>query len=109
MAGLITVVLVGAFCIFANDLLKNLPQAVLAVNIIVSAAPLVSFVHGIEAWKFQKSDGLVWGISFLAVLISGAENGILIGMLLSLVLYLKRTSEPHIAEIGRIEIGRAHV
>lgn len=102
MAGLITVVLVGAFCIFANDLLKNLPQAVLAVIIIVSAAPLVSFVHGIEAWKFQKSDGLVWGISFLAVLISGAENGILIGMLLSLVLYLKRTNEPHIAEIGRI-------
>lgn len=102
MAGLFTVVLVGMFCIFANDLLKNLPQAVLAVIIIVSAWPLISFKHGINAWRYQKSDGLVWGISFFAVLISGAENGILLGMLLSLILYLKRTSEPHMAEIGRI-------
>lgn len=102
MAGLFTVLFVGMFCIFANDLLKNLPQAVLAVIIIVSAWPLISFKHGINAWRYQKSDGLVWGISFLAVLISGAENGILLGMLLSLVLYLKRTSEPHMAEIGRI-------
>ncbi len=102
MAGLFTVLLVGMFCIFANDLLMNLPQAVLAVIIIVSAWPLISFKHGINAWRYQKSDGLVWGISFLAVLISGAENGILLGMLLSMVLYLKRTSEPHMAEIGRI-------
>ncbi|HUH58308.1 MAG TPA: sulfate permease [Pseudomonadales bacterium] len=102
MAGLITVLLVGIFCIFANDLLKDLPQAVLAVIIIVSAWPLISFKHGINAWRYQKSDGLVWAISFFVVLISGAENGILLGMLLSIILYLKRTSEPHIAEIGRI-------
>lgn len=102
LAGLVTVVLVAIFCLFANDLLKNLPQAVLAIIIIVSAWPLIRFKQGIDAWRYQKSDGLVWGISFLAVLISGAENGILLGMLLSLVLYLKRTSEPHMAEIGRI-------
>lgn len=102
MAGLFTVVLVAFFCIFANELLINLPQAVLAVIIIVSAWPLISFKHGLNAWRYQKSDGLVWGISFLAVLISGAENGILLGMLLSLILYLKRSSEPHMAEVGRI-------
>ncbi|MDO6748831.1 STAS domain-containing protein, partial [Gilvimarinus sp. 1_MG-2023] len=53
------------------------------------------------AWRFQKSDGVVWLMTFLAVLATNAEIGISLGILLSLILYLRRSSEPHIAEIGR--------
>ena len=102
MAGLITVALVLVVCLVASRLFTNLPQAVLAVIIVASAWPLISFADGIKAWRFQHSDGLVWFISFIAVLIAGAETGIVSGMLLSLALYVKRTSEPHIAEVGRV-------
>lgn len=102
MAALITVILVVIICLFASQLFTNLPQAILAVIIIASAWPLVSFKDGASAWRYQHSDGFVWFISFLAVLIAGAESGILVGMILSLALYIKRTSEPHIAEVGRV-------
>lgn len=102
LAGLITVLLVLLICVFATGLFSQLPQAILAIIIIASAWPLISFVDGVSAWRFQPSDGLVWFISFFAVLVAGAETGILAGMLLSLALYMKRTSEPHIAEIGRV-------
>lgn len=102
MASLITVFLVLLICLFASHLFSDLPQTILAVIIIASAWPLIRFKEGVLAWRFQPSDGLVWFISFAAVLITGAESGILVGMLLSLILYLKRTSEPHIAEIGRV-------
>lgn len=102
MAGLITVLIVLLVCLVASHLFADLPQAVLAVIIIASAWPLVGFGDGLKAWRYQHSDGVVWFISFLAVLIAGAETGILTGMLLSLALYVKRTSEPHIAEVGRV-------
>lgn len=102
MAGIFTVLLVGLFCVFANQAFKLLPQAVLGVIIVLAAWPLIRFQNGMAAWRFQKSEGLVWLLSFVMVLISGAEKGILLGMLLSLVLYLKRTSMPHIAEVGRV-------
>lgn len=102
MAGIFTVIFVALFCVFANHFFTLLPQAVLAVIILVAAWPLVKFDDGIRAWKFQKSEGLIWLMSFIVVLLSGAEQGILIGIILSLALYLKRTREPHIAEIGRV-------
>ena len=89
-------------CVFATGLLQHLPDAVLAVIIMVAVWPLIRFREGWQAWNYQKSDGLIWITTFAGVLIADAESGILAGMTLSLILYLKRTSEPHIAEIGRL-------
>lgn len=102
LASIITALLVAIICLFAARLFMNLPNAVLAVIIVVAVWPLIRFAEGWQAWRYQKSDGLVWLMTFAGVLLGGAESGILLGMLLSLVLFLKRTSEPHIAEIGRV-------
>lgn len=102
LAGIITATLVALICVFASQLFANLPHATLAVIIVLAVWPLISFRDGWRAWRFHKSDGLIWLITFIAVLLAGAEKGILLGMLLSLALYLKRSSEPHIAEVGRI-------
>lgn len=102
VSGVLTAIFVALICLFATSLFANLPHAILAVIIILSAWPLVRFDDGLQAWRYQKSEGLIWLVSYLMVLISGAEKGILLGMLMSLMLYLKRTSEPHIAEVGRV-------
>ncbi|MCD8521352.1 MAG: STAS domain-containing protein [Saccharospirillaceae bacterium] len=102
LASIITVVLVALVCLFASRLFMDLPYAVLAVIIVSAVIPLISFRDAIQAWRFQKSDGLVWLVTFTAVLAAGAVDGILLGMVMSLVLYLRRSSEPHIAEIGRV-------
>ncbi len=105
LASLITAALVALICLFATRLFVDLPNAVLAVIIMVAVWPLIRFREGWQAWRYQKSDGLIWLITFSGVLLAGAESGILAGMTLSLILYLKRTSEPHIAEIGRVGQG----
>jgi SulP family sulfate permease len=102
LASVVTVILVALVCLFASRLFVDLPYAVLAVIIVSAVLPLISFSDARRAWHFQRSDGLVWLITFIAVLAAGAVDGILLGMVLSLALYLRRSSEPHIAEIGRV-------
>ncbi len=102
LASVVTVILVALVCLFASRLFVDLPYAVLAVIIVSAVLPLISFSDARRAWRFQRSDGLVWLITFIAVLAAGAVDGILLGMVLSLALYLRRSSEPHIAEIGRV-------
>jgi SulP family sulfate permease len=41
-------------------------------------------------------------ITFMAVLLVGIETGIVVGFITSVVVYLGRTSRPHIAEVGRV-------
>ncbi len=102
LASVVTVILVALVCLFASRLFVDLPYAVLAVIIVSAVLPLISFSDARRAWRFQRSDGLVWLVTFIAVLAAGAVDGILLGMVLSLALYLRRSSEPHIAEIGRV-------
>ncbi len=102
LASVVTVILVALVCLYASRLFVDLPYAVLAVIIVSAVLPLISFSDARRAWRFQKGDGLVWLTTFIAVLAAGAVDGILLGMVLSLALYLRRSSEPHIAEIGRV-------
>ncbi|WP_430462103.1 SulP family inorganic anion transporter [Thalassolituus sp. LLYu03] len=102
LAGIITAILVALICLFASQFFSSLPHVALAVIVVTAVWPLIQFAEGWQAWRFHKSDGLIWAITFVAVLMTGAESGILLGMGLSLALYLKRSSEPHIAEVGRV-------
>ncbi len=101
LASLITLIGVSLVVVFATDWFTELPKTSLGAIIIVAVLPLIKFSDGWHAWKFQRSDGLVWLATFLTVLATDAEHGIAMGMLISLIIYLRRTSEPHIAEVGR--------
>lgn len=103
LAAVVTAVVVALVCLFFSDWFTQLPNTVLGAIIIAAVLPLIKWRDGLQAWRYQKSDGLIWLITFSAVLISNAETGIFIGISLSLLLYLKRTSEPHIAEVGRYQ------
>ncbi|MDP2504751.1 MULTISPECIES: SulP family inorganic anion transporter [unclassified Oceanobacter] len=101
LAGLITLAGIVLVLVVATSWFTVLPKALLGAIIVVAVLPLINFQDGLHAWRFQKSDGVVWLMTFLAVLATNAEIGISLGILLSLILYLRRSSEPHIAEIGR--------
>ena len=47
--------------------------------------------------------GINWFSTFISVLLTSAEQGIILGVVISLVLHLSRTSKPHIAVLGRLE------
>ena len=81
---------------------SGLPKAVLAAVIIIAVAGLVDLRSIPETWRYSKADGASNLVTFLGVLAYGVEAGLIMGVLLSILLYLWRTGHPNIAVVGRL-------
>jgi SulP family sulfate permease len=82
--------------------LYYLPQATLAATIIVAVLSLVDLGILKRTWAYSKPDFAALAATLLATLTLGVETGLLVGVGLSLALYLWRTSRPHIATVGLV-------
>ena len=102
LASLITGVLIAVTVLFLTPLFFYLPNAVLAAIILVAVANLIDLKAIKHIWAYNKADAAALILTFLAVLVVGIETGILIGAAAALVLYIWRTSKPHMAVVGRI-------
>jgi SulP family sulfate permease len=80
----------------------RLPLAVLAASIVVAAISMVDVRAFRQAWGYDRADALALLGAAAGVLLMGLEQGIAIGIVLSLATLLVRASAPHIAVIGRI-------
>jgi sulfate permease, SulP family len=95
-------VFVAATLLVFAPAFSGLPKAVLAAVIIVAVASLVDLRSIAETWRYSKADGASNLVTFLGVLAYGVEAGLVMGVLLSVLLYLWRTGHPHIAIVGRL-------
>ncbi len=102
LASLITAVLMALSVIFLTPLFYFLPQAVLAAIILVAVIGLIDVKTFRHVWAYNKADAVSMIITFMAVLLIGIENGILVGMAATILLYVWRTSRPHVAVVGRM-------
>ncbi len=102
-SSIVTGVVVGITLLWLTPLLYHLPQATLASVIIMAVANLVKIEPIKYAWKVQKHDGIVAMVTFGLTLLLAPhlENGIIVGVLLSLGLFLHRTMRPRIALLAR--------
>jgi len=102
LSAIVTVVLIAITVAFFTPTLRHLPHAVLAAIIIVSIAGLIAVKAFRDAWRYDKADFAAMALTFAGVLALGVEEGIVLGVLASLALFLWRTSRPHIAVVGRV-------
>ena len=102
LASILTAGLIALTVTFLMPLFYSLPQAVLAAIILVAVTNLFDLKTLRHTWRYSKVDALSLLVTFAAVLVLGIENGILVGIISALVLYLWRTSRPHIAIVGRV-------
>ncbi len=102
LAAIFTALLIALVLIFFTPLLYYIPKATLAVIIIVAVSTLIDFGPLVAAWKYYKPDGLAFFVTFIAVLVSGVEVGILLGISLSIGMYLYRSSQPDMPVLGRV-------
>ena len=88
---------------FLTPLLYYLPLATLAVIIVVSLLGLIRFEPIITAWRVTPYDGLIAVITFFCTLALAPQLhwGILVGVVLSVGLYLYRTMRPRVAYLAR--------
>jgi len=102
MAGVLAAVGIAITALFFTPLLHDLPHAVLAATIIVAVLSLVDLGALGRIWRYSRQDGAAMAASMLGVLLIGVEAGILLGAGLSLLLFLWRTSQPHVAVVGQV-------
>ncbi|MDI1278502.1 SulP family inorganic anion transporter [Methylobacter sp.] len=102
MAMLIAAGLLALSVIFFSPLFENIPKAALAAIILVAIIPLVKLRDIAHTWRYDHGDGIAETATLLGVLIYGIEEGITLGIILTLISHLRKTSQPHIAVVGRI-------
>ncbi|WP_108660345.1 SulP family inorganic anion transporter [Acuticoccus kandeliae] len=106
-AGAYTAVGIALATLALTPLLHYLPKAVLAATIIVAVLSLVDLTILTRAWRYSFADFLSVAVTILLTLTLGVEVGVSAGVGLSVLLFLWRTSRPHIAEVGLVE-GTEH-
>ncbi|WP_206933501.1 SulP family inorganic anion transporter [Roseococcus thiosulfatophilus] len=102
LAGAITALGILAATLFLTPLFRFLPQAVLAATIIVAVLSLVDLKAIRRTYTYSKADFAAMAVTILLVLFVGVEAGIVAGVALSLLLFLWRTSTPHMAIVGQV-------
>jgi len=104
-SSVITSLMVVIVLLFFTPLLYNLPQAVLAAVIMMAVIGLINAAGFIHAWHAQKYDGAISIISFIATLAFAPhlDKGIMIGVVLSLAVFLYKSMRPRVASLSRHE------
>jgi SulP family sulfate permease len=102
MAMLIAAGMLAQAVIFFSPLFENIPKAALAAIILVAIVPLVKLGNIPITWRYDRGDGIAEIATLLGVLFYGIEEGITLGIILTLISHLRKTSQPHIAVVGRI-------
>jgi SulP family sulfate permease len=102
MAMLIAAGILALAVIFFSPWFENIPKSALAAIILVAIFRLVSIKHIYHTWNYDRGDGLAELATLLGVLILGIEEGIILGIILTIASNLRKTSQPHIAVVGRI-------
>ena len=101
-AGIFTAIGITLTALFLTPYLSALPQATLAATIIVAVLSLVDITVPRRIWRYSKIDFIAMAATILGTLFIGVETGVVLGIALSLLLHLYRTSRPHVAVVGNV-------
>jgi SulP family sulfate permease len=88
--------------LFLTEYLYYLPTATLAAIIILAVLGLLDFTLVKHLGKTKQSDMWLLLLTFFSTLIVGIIEGILIGVVFSLGLFIYLTTRPHTAILGRV-------
>lgn len=108
-ASIVVAALVLLTLLFLTPLFRFVPVAALSAIILVSVAGLVDVKEPRRLWRLRRSDFglLVW--TFVATLGFGIQWGVVLGISASLLLFVVRSTRPHVAVLGRIGDTEAYL
>jgi len=105
LSSLFTSATVALVLLFFTPLLYHLPQSVLAAVIMMAVIGLINASGFIHAWKAKRYDGIISVVSFLMTLAFAPhlDKGIMIGVGLSLAVFLYKSMRPTVTSLSRYE------
>jgi MFS superfamily sulfate permease-like transporter len=99
----ISALAVMVFLLFFTSYLYSLPQSVLAVIVMMAVFGLIRVAPLVHAWKVDRGGAIVGIVTFLATLVMAPAiaNGILLGIVLTVLLYLIKSMRPRAEIVAR--------
>ena len=93
---------IGLALMYLTGLLANLPNVVLAAIVLVAVKGLIDIRELRHVWKVSRYEFFVSMVAFSAVLLEGILKGVIVAVLVSMLLLIRRAAHPHVAFLGRI-------
>lgn len=102
-SSVVTTIVVVITLLWLTPLLYHLPQATLAAVIMMAVIGLVNFRHIKHFWTVNRADGAVSILTFFLTLAFAPhlENAIMIGVIVSLAIFLYHTMKPRVVTLSR--------
>ncbi|GHA18609.1 sodium-independent anion transporter [Devosia pacifica] len=106
-AGAFTAIGIALATLLLTPFLALLPKATLAATIVVAVLALVDLSILGKTWRYSRADFIAVALTLVGTLLVGVEIGISLGVAASILIFLYRTSKPHMAIVGRVS-GTEH-
>ncbi len=87
--------------LFLAPYLYSLPKAVLASIVIIAVAGLVDFKKFVHLWAVDRNDAVIAWATFGTAFLLKPDDAIFIGIIISLIFFLKKSMKPHVVILGR--------
>jgi high affinity sulfate transporter 1 len=101
-------VTIGLCLIYLTGLLSNLPNVVLAAIVLVAVKGLIDIGELRHLWRVSRFEFGVSMVAFSGVLLLGILKGVMVAVVVSILLIIRRAAYPHVAFLGRIPGTRSY-
>jgi len=102
LASLFSAGVIALTLLFLTPLFTYMPNAVLAAIVMVAVVGLIDIKEIRFLWRVKRQDFFLLVLTFFATLGLGIEEGILVGVVVSLVLVIHASSRPFTVVMGRL-------
>jgi high affinity sulfate transporter 1 len=99
---------IGLCLLYLTGLLANLPNVVLAAIVLVAVKGLVNIRELRHVWRVSRYEFCVSMVALAAVLLLGILKGVIVAVLVSMLLLIRRAAHPHVAFLGCIPGSRIY-
>jgi SulP family sulfate permease len=99
---------IGLCLIYLTGLLSNLPTVVLAAIVLFAVKGLIDIGELRHVWRVSRFEFSVSMVAFAGVLLLGILKGVMLAVVISMLLLIRRAAQPHVAFLGRIPGTRSY-
>lgn len=109
MSSLLTGALLGLTLLFLTPLFQSLPKPALSAVVLNAVVTLVDLPTPKRLYRVKRNDFWLLVLTFAATLVLGISQGIGVGVLASILVFLVRTTRPHYAVLGHVPGTQAYL
>ena len=102
LSSLFAALIIALSLLFLTPAFFFLPKAVLAAIIVVAAFGLLDFSLPKNLLSYNRRDLIILNSTLLITIFVGIKEGILFGIILSLVMLIYKSTKPHMAVLGNV-------